>query len=80
MNFCTSSAPTASGCCWRVRRIRQSTACGRCKCSFDLKSDEQRVEFAKQAAELISTFGTAVEREIYGARAAEAAGTDPGGA
>ena len=44
---------------------------------FDLKSDEQRVEFAKQAAELISTFGTAVEREIYGARAAEAAGLTP---
>ena len=44
---------------------------------FDFSSDEQRVEFAKQAAELISTFSTAVEREIYGARAAEAVGLTP---
>ena len=41
---------------------------------FDLSIDEQKVEFAKQAAELISTYSTAVEREIYGARAAEMAG------
>ena len=44
---------------------------------FDFSFDEQRVEFAKQAAELISTFSTAVEREIYGVRAAEAAGLTP---
>ena len=44
---------------------------------FDLSSDEQKVEFAKQAADLISTFSTAVEREIYGARAAEMAGLTP---
>ena len=44
---------------------------------YDLKQDEQRVEFAKKAAELISTFSTAVEREIYGIRAAEAAGLTP---
>ena len=41
---------------------------------FDLTRDEDRVEFAKQAAVLISTFSTPVEREIYGNRAAEAAG------
>ena len=41
---------------------------------FDFSSDEQRVQFLKQAAELIATLSTAVEREIYGARAAEAAG------
>ena len=41
---------------------------------FDLKQDEQRVEFLKQAAELIATLSTAVEREVYGHRAAEAAG------
>lgn len=41
---------------------------------YDLSTDEQKVEFAKQAADLISTFSTAVEREIYGARAAEMAG------
>ena len=41
---------------------------------FDLSVDEQKVEFAKQAANLISGYATAVEREIYGARAAEMAG------
>lgn len=41
---------------------------------FDLTQDEQKVEYARQAAELIAGFGTPVEREIYGARAAEAAG------
>ncbi len=42
--------------------------------NFDLTVDEQKVEFAKQAAELISTYSTAVERELYGAKAAEMAG------
>ncbi len=41
---------------------------------FDLTNDEHKVEFAKQAAELISTYSTPVEREIYGAKAAEMAG------
>lgn len=41
---------------------------------FDLSLDEQKVEFAKQAAKLISGYSSAVEREIYGARAAEMAG------
>ena len=44
---------------------------------FDLTNDEQKVEFAKQAAELISTFSTMVEREIYATRAAEMAGLTP---
>lgn len=44
---------------------------------FDLSIDAQKVEFAKQAAELISTYSTDVEREIYGTRAAEAAGLTP---
>ena len=44
---------------------------------FDLTNDEQKVEFAKQAAELISTFSTMVEREIYATRAAEMAGVTP---
>ena len=50
---------------YRLRSLRMQ---------FDLTTDEQKVEFAKQAAELISTYSTAVEREIYGARAAEMAG------
>ena len=41
---------------------------------FDLTKDEDRVEFAKEAAELISSYSTPVEREIYGTRAAEMAG------
>lgn len=44
------------------------------KRKYDLSVDEQRVRFLKEAAELISTLSTAVEREIYGHRAAEAAG------
>ena len=41
---------------------------------FDLTKDEQRVEYAAKAAELISTFQSSVEREIYADRAAKAAG------
>lgn len=44
---------------------------------YDLTVDEQKVEFAKQAADLISSFSTPVEREIYAARAAEMAGLTP---
>jgi DNA primase len=44
---------------------------------FDLQVDEQRVAFLKEAAELISTLNTAVEREVYGARAAQAAEITP---
>lgn len=41
---------------------------------YDLTLDEQRVAFLKEAALLISSLSTAVEREVYGHRAAEAAG------
>ena len=41
---------------------------------FDLAQDEQKVLFLKEAAELISTFTSSVSREVYGRRAAEAAG------
>ena len=41
---------------------------------FDLSLAEQKVEFAAKAADLISTFPSAVQREIYGIRAAEMAG------
>ncbi len=40
---------------------------------YDLKEDEQRVKFVQEAAELISTLGSAVQREVYGHRASEAA-------
>ena len=41
---------------------------------YDLKEDEQRVKFISEAAEYVSTLGNAVQREVYGTRAAEAAG------
>ena len=39
---------------------------------YDLKVDDQRVRFIHEAAELISTLGSAVQREIYGHRVADA--------
>ena len=42
-----------------------------------LTLDDQRVEFLNQAAALIATFPNAVQREVYGRRAAEAAGITP---
>lgn len=44
---------------------------------FDLSVSEQKVEFARKAAELISTYASAVQREIYGVKAAEMAGLTP---
>lgn len=41
---------------------------------YDLREDEQRVRFISEASEFISTLSSAVQREIYGGRAAEAAG------
>ena len=41
---------------------------------YDLREDEQRVKFIQEAAELLSTLGSAVQREVYGTRVAEAAG------
>lgn len=40
---------------------------------YDLQEDEQRIKFVREAAELISTLGSPVQREVYGGRAAEAA-------
>ena len=39
---------------------------------YDLKLDDQRVQFINESAELISTLGSAVQREVYGHRVAEA--------
>ena len=41
---------------------------------YDLREDEQRVKFVQEAAELICTLSSPVQREVYGGRAAEAAG------
>jgi DNA primase len=44
---------------------------------YDLKSDEGRVEFLKEAADFISSMQSSVEREVYSARAAELVGIQP---
>ena len=41
---------------------------------YDLHVDEDRVRFISEAAEFVSSLGNAVQREVYGTRAAEAAG------
>jgi DNA primase len=40
---------------------------------YDLREDDQRVKFIAEAAEFVSSLSNAVQREIYGTRAAEAA-------
>ncbi len=40
---------------------------------YNLKEDDQRIQFIQEAAELISSLGSPVQREVYGTRAAEAA-------
>ena len=38
---------------------------------YDIREDDQRISFIHEAAELIATLGSAIQREIYGARVAE---------
>ncbi len=44
---------------------------------YDLNVDEERVNFITEAADFVSTLGNAVQREVYGNRAAEAAKISP---
>ena len=44
---------------------------------YDLSDDLQKVSFLQEAAQLLSTLHSAVEREIYGGHAAQAAGVTP---
>ena len=44
------------------------------KSKYDLKDDGQRIEFLREATGLIASLSSAVEREVYGGRAAMAAG------
>ena len=41
---------------------------------YDLREDDSRVKYIAEAAEFISSLSNAVQREVYGTRAAEAAG------
>jgi DNA primase len=40
---------------------------------YDIREDEQRVKYIQEAAELICTLSSAVQREVYGSRVAESA-------
>ena len=40
---------------------------------YDLSDDDQRIRFLQESAELISTLGSSVQREVYGGRVAEKA-------
>ena len=44
---------------------------------YDLDTDDGRIAFLSEATELLSGISSAVEREVYGARAAEYAGVSP---
>ena len=41
---------------------------------YDLRDDDQKVNFLQESAELVSTLSSAVQREVYAGRVAEAAG------
>lgn len=41
---------------------------------YDLRDDEQKVQYLQESAGLIGSLGSAVQREVYGGRVAEAAG------
>ena len=43
------------------------------RANYDLTSDDQRVKYLQETAELLSTLGSAVQREVYGHRVAELA-------
>ena len=43
------------------------------RANYDLNIDDQRVKFMQESAALISTLGSAAQREVYGNRVAEAA-------
>ncbi len=47
------------------------------KAKYNLEDDSQKVSFLQDAAQLLSTLASPVEREIYGGHAAQAAGISP---
>ena len=44
------------------------------RAKYDLREDEQKIQYVHEAAELISTLDSSVKREVYGGRVAESAG------
>jgi DNA primase len=53
---------------YRLRQLQQK---------YDLTDDGQKVSFSQEAAQLIASLHSAVEREVYGGHAAETAGISP---
>jgi len=49
---------------------------GQITAKYDLSSDEQKVEFLKEASELVAKFPGSVERQVYAMRVADMAGVD----
>ena len=41
---------------------------------YDIREDDQKIRYVHEAAELISTLNSSVQREVYGGRVAETAG------
>ena len=44
---------------------------------YDLRSDDQKIKYVQESAELLCTLDSSVKREVYGGRVAEAAGITP---
>jgi len=44
---------------------------------YDISQDDQKVRYVQECADLISTLGSSIQREVYGARIAESAGVAP---
>ncbi len=44
---------------------------------YDLRIDDQKIQYVQEAAELISTLDSSIKREVYGGRVAESAGITP---
>ncbi len=44
---------------------------------YDLRVDEQKIQYVHEAAELICTLDSSIKREVYGGRVAESAGISP---
>ena len=44
---------------------------------YDLRDDDQKVKYLQESADLISTLGSSVQREVYAGRVAEAAKISP---
>ena len=44
---------------------------------YDLRVDDQKIQYVQEAAELISTLDSSIKRQVYGGRVAESAGITP---